>query len=74
MQIVNKEFLELAMTECKACNDENLTSRLSYAFKEADIEFSADRLSAEKTDSVKWAITDMVVTFCDKHRMEFLED
>jgi hypothetical protein len=62
------------MIECKACNDEKLTSELSYAFNQADVEFCADRLSAEETDSVKWEIVDITITFCGKHKMEFLQN
>lgn len=61
------------MTECKACINENLISGLYYDFKKADIEFCADMLSSELTDSIKWEINDTVSTFCEKHKLEFLE-
>lgn len=62
------------MTECKACNNENLVYELYDKFNQTDIKFCADMLSSEETDSIKWEIIDKVETFCEKHKLEFYED
>jgi len=62
------------MNQCKACKVNGLAFDLAQKFNEIDINFCQDKLSSEKTDSLKWEIVDQTVKFCNQHKMEFLEN
>ena len=62
------------MRVCKACKVNGLAFDLFDKFNKIDIKFCQDELSSKKTDSIKWEIVDQTLNFCDRHKLEFLQN